>query len=87
LSNILTIDDPITAAEIGRCLELRRLSRGISQKELSDLVGLPKYRIDAWESGHGLLHSVKLFAAFEACGCSVKIAPTETLKALLRSRV
>jgi len=89
LSNLIAfpLEDPTSAAEIGQSLELRRLAIGISQNELAKLVGLPKYRIDAWEGGHGLLHSVKLFAAFEACGCAVKIAPTEALKAILRRRV
>lgn len=81
------VDDPVTAEEIGRCLEFRRLVTGMSQKQLAELVGLRKYVIDNWESGSGLLDSVNLWRAFEALHAPLKPSPTHALKQLLRRQV
>ena len=40
---------------------------------------------DNWEDGYGLLQTVNLFAAFEACGCDVKIVPCSALKLLIQA--
>ena len=82
---ILPFDDPITAKEIGQALRYRRLVRDISQQKLAELVHLPRHKIDNWENGYGLLQTVNIFAAFEACGCDVKIVPCSALKLLIQA--
>ena len=77
---VVSLDDSVTAEELGHCLLLRRLAAGISQRKLATLVNMPRYRLDHWESGHGLAESVKLFACFEACGSPFKLSPLRVVR-------
>lgn len=83
---VVPFDEPMSAREIGAALRSRRLVIDYSQEKLAEISGLERYQIANWEMGCGLLKVSRLFHAFEACGCEIKIAPSETLKALLRGR-
>ena len=86
MSRIVLLHEPMTATEIGDDLQLVRLVNGFSQQKLADQIGVPRDRIDNWESAHGLLQTLKLFAAFEACDARVKIIPGPLLKKLLERK-
>lgn len=86
MSRIILLPEPMSAIEIGNDLELVRVANGFTQQKLAQLVGLDRHHIDNFEAGAGLLRTVKLFAALEACDARVRIMPGPLLKQLLARR-
>ena len=68
-------DETITAAEIAQHLRRMRRLAGMTQGGVAQRLGIEPDSYRMWEFGRGLAGIVKILAAFEAMGCSVKILP------------
>jgi HTH-type transcriptional regulator/antitoxin HipB len=55
-------------ANFGFALQQARMSRGLTQQQVADMVGIPQSTVSQMESGHATLYLHRLLALAEATG-------------------
>lgn len=55
-------------ADFGLAIQQARLSRGLSQAELAEQLGIPQSTVSLFESGHTTIYLRRLLALAEATG-------------------
>lgn len=69
----VSLDDPITAREIGECLGHAMAASGVSSSVLAARINVSERTVEAWRGGKNLEKVAALFAVFEALDYKLKV--------------